>query len=143
MLIRSDVLSITVYNALARKLRFLPKEVLRELHHVASFNVMNSQMKESLHLIEPPSRSFRVNHIKTLDPHMLTRLGQSAKLEVQLGAARIIQRSVMRWWNKCKYAKLIQKRIQEAAAMRSAADEHNDADDELSQYSKGSKDSKK
>lgn len=47
------------------------------------------------------------------------------------------------WWRKIKYARLVEQRIKDAEIARQAADEHNDADDELSQYSTNSKNSKK
>ncbi len=49
--------------ALARKLKFLPARSLLALHHNPSFNVERSQLRASLHLLQPPLRTAQVKSV--------------------------------------------------------------------------------
>jgi Ran GTPase-activating protein (RanGAP) involved in mRNA processing and transport len=52
----TTTLTAPIYTALSRKLRFLPQNVLAELHSNPSFNVAKSDMMRSLHLLRAPER---------------------------------------------------------------------------------------
>lgn len=103
MKIDATKLSKAIYSATAKKLRFLSTEVLRRLHHNESFNIIPSEMRDNLHVLEPPGRVRMIGSIKTTSTDINERLAQSRAVEVRMRASRKIFNVVIVWmreWQK-------------------------------------------
>lgn len=50
-------------EALGRKLHFLSKEDLKQLHHNPSFTIPESELREALHFLQPPPRQVLLQNV--------------------------------------------------------------------------------
>ena len=123
------VLSSYAYRALARKLRFLDKAQLALLHSNPSFNVPESEMQESLHLLEPPPRHELIEEVKEVNDKMNVRLKASAQANRKLEAARTIFYYVSVWFEPIRVDFNIRKSIEAAAKRKALLNARNSEDD--------------
>lgn len=126
----ASTLNEAVYYAVARKLKYLDKEQLKKLHHNPSFNVPRSQMRYSLHLLQPPSRQSLLKDVKTQDARLQARLEASKKAERRIEASLTIARYMDNWFRKTRERNAILKSLEEVQRREDAANAHNVEDDE-------------
>lgn len=96
-------LNSAVYSAVAKKLRFMTAAQLTALHDNPSFNIPATEMKDSLHVLQPPARTLLVGKIKDSSAGIAPRLEQSRALNRRMQASRVIFHVTLRWmreWQK-------------------------------------------
>jgi len=111
----------TVYAAVAKKLRFMSQEHLAALHQNPSFNVVASEMRDSLHVLCPPGRGKYLTHIKSLSDSIHSRLQQSSEVDRLLRAKRVIYNITIRWmreWQKEREFEKAMERLRKSKAQQ-------------------------
>jgi Leucine-rich repeat (LRR) protein len=118
-----------VYKTTARKLRYLPSEVLQKCYENPSIMKEGSEMRVYLELYEPPSRKVLIKGILDKDEKLKhSRLGHSNEHDDKLKQMHRIFHAVMRWWNVKRKEKSLKARLQqqkEAAAKASQKNEES------------------
>eukprot|EP01041_Mallomonas_annulata_P006738 gene6738-13646_t len=89
-------LSTEVLDALRRKLRFLSHKLLRRLHENDSFEEMSSPLREQLYVLSPPLRKHLLQHAAAKSSTIKKRMEASLILSMEVDAARVIYRNVIR-----------------------------------------------
>ena len=101
-----------VYSAVARKLRFMTPEQLRALHANPSFNIPATEMKDSLHVLEPPGRVRLIGKIKDSSGSMEDRLVASRALNRRMAASRVIFNVTLRWMREWQQERAFEKAME-------------------------------
>ena len=97
MKIDASKLNKATYAATAKKLRFLSPSILRRLHQNPSFNVIPSEMRDNLHVLEPPGRGNMIVDIKDTSAAIHDRLAASKQVDLRMRASRTIFNVVIVW----------------------------------------------
>lgn len=134
--IDTSKLTTAVYSSLAKKLRFLDRNILEALYSNPSFVVHNSEMQISLFELCPPPRHLLLVDVKGKNEKVLSRLEKSNILNQKLHQAQIIYAKVMVWYEKVKYKRSIERALKQAEEKMHKINTHNEEDDIYSKYAK-------
>ena len=126
MAVDPDTLPVVQYNAMALKLRFLSPGVLQLCYANPGFQKEFSQMKESLEMYEPPSRTNMIGVVFEKDKNMHSRRAESNEAAAVIVVMRKIFHAVMGWWSVIRKERDLQRKLDEQAAKRKMESEKND-----------------
>eukprot|EP00981_Chlorochromonas_danica_P001548 scaffold340_cov177-Ochromonas_danica.AAC.4 len=102
MEIDADEFNRHVYLAVVRKLHFVEKVILEQLHQNPSFNRAGTEMMDELYILSPPPRKLLVAEVKKIDPTLIKRLEESKILARKVDAALKIFDRVMTWYSEIR-----------------------------------------
>lgn len=127
MAVDTAKLTGAVYKTTARKLRYLPSEVLQRCYENPSFTKEGSEMRVYLELYEPPSRKVLIKGILDKDKNLKNaRLGYSSNNDQKLKYMHKIFHAVMRWWDVKRKEKALKMRLQQQKEASAKASQKNE-----------------
>lgn len=116
-------LNKTLYSATAKKLRFLTSDVLAQLHHNPSFNIVPSEMRDRLHVLEPPGRKKMISTVKTESEALHPRLVHSKTVHDRMAASRKIYNVTLRWMREWQKERAFEKAMEALRLKQKVRDE--------------------